>query len=53
MSFISEELVKRLYNMALSLNDTTVTLEEPRYKTRRELDKGDHVIRFVFRELLL
>jgi hypothetical protein len=48
MSLISEELVKRLYNIAPSLNDSAATLEEPGRETRREPDKGYYVIRFVF-----
>ena len=53
MFIISEELVTRLYNIALSLNDSAATLEQPGCETRREPDQGDYVIRFVFRELLL
>jgi hypothetical protein len=50
---ISEGLVTRLYSIAPSLNDSAATLEQPGCETRREPDKGDHVIRFVFREFLL
>ncbi|OBT40643.1 hypothetical protein VE00_08371 [Pseudogymnoascus sp. WSF 3629] len=53
MFTISEGLVARLYDIAPSLNDSVKTLGQLGCETRTEPDKGDHVIRFVFRELLL
>lgn len=53
MLTMSEGLVARLYSIAPSLNDSVEALGQLGCETRAEPDKGDHVIRFVFRELLL
>lgn len=50
---ITGGLVTRLYGIVPSLNDSAAMLEEPGIEGGREPDKGDHVIRFVFREFLL
>lgn len=50
----TEGSIKRLYEIAPSLNDslaTIVDLEVP--DTTRELDAGDHVMRYVLREFIL
>ncbi|KFY89559.1 hypothetical protein V498_06404 [Pseudogymnoascus sp. VKM F-4517 (FW-2822)] len=53
MLTISEGPVARLYSIAPSLNDSVEALGQLGCETRAEPDKGDHVIRFVFREFLL
>jgi hypothetical protein len=53
VALMSEELVTKLYDIAPSLNDSVTKIEQPGCEIRRDPDKGDHVIRFVFREFLL
>lgn len=53
MITFSEALVAQLYDIAPSLNDSVETLRQPGCETGTEPDKGDHIIRFIFRELLL
>lgn len=50
----AEGFIKRLYEIAQSLNDSSATIvnpEEP--NTPSEPDAGDHVMRYVLREFLL
>lgn len=53
VQMFSRTFLARLYKIAPSLDDSGTVLVEPDCDARREPDKGDHVIRFVFRELLL
>jgi hypothetical protein len=51
---ITEGSIKRLYEIAPSLNDSLTTIrnsEDP--TTTREPDAGDHIMRYVLREFLL
>lgn len=52
-NLFSEELIKRLYRIVPSLNDSSSTVIDLGSGSPREPDDGDFVIRFLFRELLL
>ncbi|RAO69203.1 uncharacterized protein BHQ10_005215 [Talaromyces amestolkiae] len=54
MLTLTEEWIKRLYEIAPSLNDSLPTIVNPEVPgTTREPDAGDHVMRYALREFIL
>lgn len=53
MKQITEEDISKLYEMVPSLNDSKHLIYDPDERSTREPDKGDLVIRNVFREFLV